>query len=161
MWTCLALMGSVVVLVLVVTSAMPRLMTFYIGLYLLPMWLEPTCLNGADGKCRDVITMVPWSNGRLLVWDATCADTFATSHLSMTAFEVCAAANQAEQTNIKNYSFITYHAYHFFTPVTFETTGVCGPHYIPFLTDLGRCIVNTTGDKSSLAYLLLFLKKEI
>ena len=49
-----------------------------------PSWLEPTGLDRADGKRPDEITMVPWSNGRLLVWDATCVDTFATSHLSMT-----------------------------------------------------------------------------
>ena len=36
----------------------------------------------------------------------------------------------------------------------FETTGVCGPRSMSFLTDLGRRIVNSTGDKSSLAYLL-------
>ncbi|KAL5505757.1 hypothetical protein EMCRGX_G007249 [Ephydatia muelleri] len=41
------------------------------------------------------------------------------------ASEVCAAANQAEQTKIKKYSYITSHAYHSFTPVAFETTGVC------------------------------------
>ena len=119
-----------------------------------PSRLEPTGLDRADGKRPDGITMVPWSNGRLLVWDATCVDTFAPSHLSMTASEVCAAANQAEQTKIKKYSYITSHAYHFFAPVAFETTGVCGPRSMSFLMDLGRRIVDTTGDKSSLAYLL-------
>ena len=78
-------------------------------------------------------------------------DTFAPSHLSMTASEVCAAANQAEQTKIKKYSYITSHMYHSFTPVAFETIGVCNPHSMSFLTDLGRRVVNTTGDKSSLA----------
>eukprot|EP00731_Ephydatia_muelleri_P014469 Em0008g189a len=119
-----------------------------------PSRLEPTGLDRTDGKRPDGITMVPWSNGRLLVWDATCVDTFAPSHLSMTASEVCAAANQAEQTKIKKYSYITSHAYHSFTPVAFETTGVCGPRSMSFLTDFGRRIVNTTGEKSSLAYLL-------
>ena len=121
-----------------------------------PSRLEPTGLDRTDGKRPDGITMVPWSNGRLLVWDATCVDTFAPSHLSMTASGVCAAANQAEQAKIKKYSYITSHAYHSFTPVAFETTGVCGPRArsMSFLTDLGRHIVNTTGEKSSLAYLL-------
>ena len=113
-----------------------------------PSRLEPTGLDRTDGKRPDGITMVPWSNGRLLVWDATCVDTFAPSHLSMTASEVCAAANQAEQTKIKKYSYITSHAYHSFTPVAFETTGVCGPRSMSFLTDLGRRIVNTTGEKA-------------
>ena len=81
-----------------------------------PSRLEPTTgLDRADGKHPDGkrpdgITMVPKSNGRLLVWDAACVDTFATSHLSMTASEVCAAANQVEQTKIKKYSYLTSHA---------------------------------------------------
>ena len=37
-----------------------------------------------------------------------------------------------------------------FTPVAFETSDVCGPCSMSFLTDLGRRIVNTAGDKSSL-----------
>ena len=119
-----------------------------------PSRLEPTGLDRADGKCPDGITMVPWLNGRLLVWNATRVDTFAPSHLSMTASEVCAAANQAEQTKIKKYSYIISHAYNSFTPVAFKTTGVCGPHSMSFLSDLGRCIASTIGDKSSLAYVL-------
>ena len=89
-----------------------------------PSRLEPTGLDRTDGKRRDGITIVPSSNGRLLVWDATCVDTFSTSHLSIAASEVCAAANQAQQTKIKKYSYLTSHAYHSFTPVAFETSGV-------------------------------------
>ena len=36
-----------------------------------PSQLEPTGLDHADNKRPDGITMVPWSNGRSLVWDAT------------------------------------------------------------------------------------------
>ena len=77
-----------------------------------PSRLEPTGLDHADDKHPDGISMIPWSNGRLLVWDATCVDTFAPSHLSITASEVHAAANQAEQTKIKKHSYLTSHAYH-------------------------------------------------
>ena len=115
-----------------------------------PSRLEPT------EQMVSVLMESQWFLGQmaLLVSDATCVDTFAPSHLFMTASEVCAAANQAEQTKIKKYSYITSHAYHSFTPVAFETTGVCGLRSMSFLTDLGRRIVNTTGDKSSLACLL-------
>ena len=51
-----------------------------------PSRLEPAGLDQTDGKRPDGITMVPWSNGRLLVWDATCVDTFAPSHLSIDLF---------------------------------------------------------------------------
>ena len=119
-----------------------------------PSQLELTGLDRADGKHPNGITMVPWLNGRLLVWDATCVDICAPSHLSSSASEVCAAANQAEQTKIKKYSYLTSHAYHSFTPVAFKTTGVCGPRSMSFLSDFGSCIASTIGDKSSLAYLL-------
>ena len=41
----------------------------------IPSRLEPTGLDRSDGKCPDGITMVPWMNRNLLVWDATCSDT--------------------------------------------------------------------------------------
>ncbi len=47
----------------------------------LPSRLEPTGLSRSDGKRPDGVTLVPWKSGRLLVWDATCPDTFAPSHL--------------------------------------------------------------------------------
>eukprot|EP00731_Ephydatia_muelleri_P011602 Em0006g496a len=94
----------------------------------------------------------PWFLGQMAdYWTFGICYTFATSHLSITASEVCAAANQ---TKIKKYSYLISHSYHFFTPVAFETSGVCGPRSMSFLTDLGRRIANTTGDKSSLAYLM-------
>ena len=126
-----------------------------------PSRLEPTGLDRTDGKRPDGITIVPlgqMADIQVLVWDATCVDTFAPPHLSSSSSEVCAAANQAEQNKIKKCSYLTSHAYHSFTPVAFETTGVCGPRSMSFLTELGRHIVNTTRDKSPLAYLLISAK---
>ena len=42
----------------------------------LPSRLEPTGLSHSNGKRPDRVTLVPWRSGRLLVWDATCPDTF-------------------------------------------------------------------------------------
>ena len=42
--------------------------------------LEPSGLSRSDGKCPDGVTMVPWKNGKPLVWDATCPDTLALSY---------------------------------------------------------------------------------
>ncbi|KAL5470861.1 hypothetical protein EMCRGX_G028901 [Ephydatia muelleri] len=55
---------------------------------------------------------------------------------------------QAEQNKIKKYSYLTSQAYHSFTPVAFETSGICGPCSMSFLTDLDRHIANTTDDKA-------------
>ena len=48
-----------------------------------PALLEPLGLFCSDGKRPDGVTVIPWKNGRALVWDVTCADTFATSYVSL------------------------------------------------------------------------------
>ncbi len=42
--------------------------------------LEPPGLSCSDGQRPDGMTLVPWSSGHPLVWDATCPDTFASSY---------------------------------------------------------------------------------
>ena len=42
-----------------------------------PSRLEPSGLYRSDGKRPDGVSIVPWKCGQLLVWDATCPDTFA------------------------------------------------------------------------------------
>ena len=49
----------------------------------MPSRLEPPGLNRVDGKRPNGVTTVPaWKCGKLLVWDATCPDTFAPSYVS-------------------------------------------------------------------------------
>ena len=64
----------------------------------LPSRLEATGLFSSDGNCPDRIMLIPWKKGRLLVWDATCTDTFAPSHLRATseAGAVAALATQSK-----------------------------------------------------------------
>ena len=45
-----------------------------------PCHLEPSGLYRSDGKRPDGASLVPWQRGKILVWDATCLDTFSTSH---------------------------------------------------------------------------------
>ena len=42
--------------------------------------LEPSGLYRADGNRPDGVTLIPWSKGKFLVWDATCVDTFCDSN---------------------------------------------------------------------------------
>ena len=49
--------------------------------------LEPAGISRSDGKRPDGATVLPWRSGRILVWDATCPDTFAPSHLDLNAGE--------------------------------------------------------------------------
>ena len=63
----------------------------------IPSRLEPSGIFRSDGKCPDGITVVPWKGGRLLVWDATCPDTFTTSYLPSAASDVGEVAAAAEE----------------------------------------------------------------
>ena len=90
-----------------------------------PSRLEPSGLYRVDGKRPDGITVVPWSCGKLLVWDATCPDTFAPSYLPSAASEAGAVAASAEERKKTKYASLN--PAHTFTPVAIETSGVFVP----------------------------------
>ena len=72
----------------------------------IPARLEPSGLYRSDGKHPDGISVVPWKSGKLLVWDATCSDTFAPSYSSRTTNEAGAVATQAEERKEAKYSHL-------------------------------------------------------
>ena len=76
-------MASVASGVLDVNHAMLQLMMSSRELcHQIPSMLEPTGLSRSDGKRPDGVTIAPWKSGRMLVWDVSCTDTFAMSHLA-------------------------------------------------------------------------------
>ena len=93
----------------------------------------PSCLesSGLDGKQPDGVSIVPWKCGQLLVWDAMCPDTFAPSYSTITAHQVGAVAQQAEDRKKHKYKHLD--SCYFFTPVAIETSGVFGPRTTEFL----------------------------
>ena len=116
--------------------------------------LEPTGLDRSDGKRPDGITMVPWKNGNLLAWDATCSDTYAPSHLAQSTMAAGTAASQAEDQKKAKYLYLEGHPGIRFTPIAYETSGVVGPFPLIFLKELGHRLSATTGDTKSYSYLL-------
>ena len=72
----------------------------------IPSWLEPSGLHRVDGKCPDGMTMIPWAQGKYLVWDATCVDTFCQSHCRRAATEPGGAAARAEEDNTTKYAHL-------------------------------------------------------
>ena len=46
----------------------------------IPSRLEPSVLLRSDGNRPDGVTMIPWSEGKFLVWNFTCVDTLCESH---------------------------------------------------------------------------------
>ena len=63
----------------------------------IPSVLEPSGIYRSDGKRPDGMTLLPWSKGRSLLWDFTCPDTLAPSHLTSTCISAGAAALKAER----------------------------------------------------------------
>ena len=47
----------------------------------MPARLEPVGTSRDDGKRPDGMSLFPWKEGRLLVWDATCTDNMAPSYI--------------------------------------------------------------------------------
>jgi hypothetical protein len=61
-----------------------------------PCRLEPPSLMRDDGKRPDRMSMSPWSNGHCFVWDFTCPNTLAHSHLNSAVCEAGVVAREAE-----------------------------------------------------------------
>ncbi|CAH2240125.1 jg6379 [Pararge aegeria aegeria] len=87
---------------------------------------------------------------RSLLWDATCVDTLAASHIQATSSMVGAAATSAEQAKKRKYenldsSFI-------FVPFGVETLGPCGPEARALFKELSKKVIGSTGDPRAGSY---------
>ena len=116
-----------------------------------PSLLEPTGIDRGDGKRPDGLTLFPFSEGKSLVWDATCVNTFAPSHLPATAAVAGAAARDAEERKVRKYAGLA--GQFEVQPVAFETSGACGPATSRFIRQLGCRLVGMTGDARESSWL--------
>jgi len=117
----------------------------------IPSRLEPAHLSRTDGKRPDGMTTMPWTRGQCLLWDFTCPDTLATSHLNKAVAGAAEVANEAEQKKIVKYSALS--AQYFFAPVAIETLGGVGEEGTAFIQDLGCRIAAVTHEPRSLSFL--------
>ena len=101
------------------------------------------------------MTLVPWKCGQLLVWDATCPDTFAPSYRRQATSAAGKIAAAAEELKAGKYAHLD--QVYLFNPVAIDTSGALGPHTAAFLKDLGRRIHQETGEARSSSYLLQHL----
>ena len=67
-----------------------------------PSLAKPNSLCRDDGKRPDGLTVLPWANGRCLVWVFTCPDTLAASHLNRAVMGSGVVANDAESRKFTN-----------------------------------------------------------
>ena len=102
----------------------------------IPSELEPAGLNRGDGKRPDGITRFPFSQGKILCWDATCVNTFAESTINNSAMEVGQAAAKAENAKRSKYSDLVRR--YRFEPIAIETSGVFGPTTRNIVHEIGK-----------------------
>ena len=116
-----------------------------------PAILEPPGLVRSDFKRPDGLTLYPWSQGKSLVWDFTCSDTLAPSHVPATSTEAGRAAAQAERRKLNNYNELS--GTYIIQPIAVETMGSWGQMGLKFVRELGSKIADANGEKRSTAFL--------
>ncbi|RVE44793.1 hypothetical protein evm_010545 [Chilo suppressalis] len=116
-----------------------------------PAVLEPSGIFRDDGKRPDGMTLIPWKQGRPLVWDATCADTLAPCHTESTSLAAGAAAASAECSKRRKYSALNEN--YIFVPFGVETMGPWGPSARSFFREISKRLTEVTGDQKAGSYL--------
>ena len=111
----------------------------------IPSRLEPAGLSRVDGNRPGGITVVPWKQEKLLVWDATCSDTFGPSYVDDAAHGAGNVATAAEARKKAKYSNLS--GSHVFVPVAIEMSGVLGPETGAFVKELRWRLRQVTRDE--------------
>jgi hypothetical protein len=117
-----------------------------------PCVLEPAGCSRSDGKRPDGLTLVPWKRGQQLLWDFTCPDTFAPSHLPRTSLHAGRAAEEAAAAKRRKYERLE--PQYKFMPVAVETSGAWDADGLSFIREVGVRIVAVTGEKRASMFLL-------
>jgi hypothetical protein len=118
----------------------------------IPSRLEPTSLSRVDGKRPDGLSTMPWKEGRCLLWDVTCPDTLAASHVDHAVTGPGVVATIAENRKRSKYAALC--AAYYFVPVAIETLGALGEEAMVFLKDLGSRIANVSKEPRAPAFLM-------
>ncbi|XP_061706794.1 uncharacterized protein LOC133517478 [Cydia pomonella] len=116
----------------------------------LPATLEPSGLCAADGKRPDGCTLVPWSLGRPLAWDATCVDTLAPSYVEGSARKPGTAVDQAQTAKRRKYAFLS-NEYEF-AALAMETLGPWSSDTKNFVREVSVRLIGISGDHRAGAF---------
>ena len=97
--------------------------------------------------------MIPWKNGKPLVWDTTCPDTLVLSYCSQATSSAGAVADLAEGRKPDKYSSLGL-GYFFASIAIIKTFGAMGNNTLSFLMELGHRVKRCTGEVKAKAFLL-------
>ena len=123
-----------------------------LGTAQVPTLKEPKGLCRDDEKRPDGLTLMPWSQGKSLVWDFTCWDTLAPSYVKDSSSQAGNTALKAQNSKISKYQELTDAGYTVM-PVAVETMGSWAPMGLKFVKDIGSRITESTGEKRATNYL--------
>ena len=100
----------------------------------------------------DGTTLIPWTRGKCLAWDATTPDTLAASHLPSTRSQPGAAATHSSLLKVQKYNALA--PTHHFVAIAVETLGPWNAEGLAFIRELGRRITLVTGEPRETTFLL-------
>ena len=116
-----------------------------------PSTKEPTGLSRSDGKRPDGATLVPWSGGKYLTWDATVVHSCAASYITHTARLIGPASAQAADRKALKYQGLP--SSYLFQPVAIETLGPMNPTALDFINEIGRRMTTISGESRETVFL--------
>ena len=117
----------------------------------IPAVNEPANLSRKDGKRPDGLTLTTWKTGKCLIWDATVADTLCDTYVSSCSKNPGAAADTRE--TVKNSHYKDLAKDYCFIPVGVETLGSWGSEGHKLVKEIGKKVMEETGEKRSAFYL--------
>ena len=117
----------------------------------IPTRIEPAGLLPDSNLKPDGISIIPWTSGKPLVWDVTCAHPLAQSWTGTSRRGESAVATTVEAKKRNKYKDFE-NNFHF-EPVSMETLGGMGETTALFIKRLGKRIADGTGDTHSVTYL--------
>ena len=97
------------------------------------------------------MSLYPFKQGKILLWNFTCSDTLAPSHVEKSAKEPGKVANEAENRTNQHYEELT-NSYHF-VPVSVETLGVWGKTGLNCMKEVGKTLIEQSGDKRASSFI--------
>ena len=119
----------------------------------IPAVKEPTGLTRTDGKRPDGSTLVQWSAGKSVIWDASIADTMAPFYAAISSVSAGLVAELLQSSARKLAKYSELAISHIFVAIAMESFGPICAEALTFLSELGRRIYVVTGDMRETTFL--------